>query len=362
MSDLENLLDSSSDEDYDSDIEIDCPNGDETDVEDIVEVESDIDEFIDDDDCRADNNEDYFNSKSGMKWYKNPPVDCTDINLSTSPKLKSGAENVESFEDAFFLFITKNMIKDICNYTNSNLQNAKKDFKIITEMELEAFIGILLASGKNRSRKVPFNELWKINCLTRHHYATAAMARDRFSFIFSNLRFDQKSTRDSRTQNSGDKLEAIKTIYHNFNEACTKYFDPSHVCIDERLAKYRGRCPFRVYMKSKPGRYGIKIWSAADGKTSYILNTQVYTGKINNAREINQGQRVVLDLVRPYFGSNLGVTCDNFFTSIPLAENLLEQKYISQVLYAQIKKKYRQNSVLPLLYLYFLVVMVIPIL
>jgi hypothetical protein len=47
---------------------------------------------------------------------------------------------------------------------------------------------------------------------------------------------------------------------------------------------------------------------------------------ISNQREINQGQRVVLDMVRPYFDSRRGVITDNFFTSIPLAQELFNQR------------------------------------
>jgi len=32
------------------------------------------------------------------------------------------------------------------------------------------------------------------------------------------------------------------------------------VCVDKQLALFRGRCPFKVYIPSKPGKYEIKIW------------------------------------------------------------------------------------------------------
>ena len=51
---------------------------------------------------------------------------------------------------------------------------------------------------------------------------------------------------------------------------------------------------------------------------------QVYTGKsLTGEREKNQGERVVLDLLEPLSGSGRGVTADNFFTGVPLAEKLL---------------------------------------
>lgn len=268
-----------------------------------------------------------FISKSGMEWKKRLPHGIDDVHIDTSsfPKVKNEVENINTFVESFNLFMSDDVVQFICDCTNKNLDDIEMGDKKITKCELYAFIGILLASGKNRSRKIPFSELWRVNSLCRHHYATAAMPRDRFSFIFSQLRFDDKSTRELRLQNSGDKMEAVKFVYTNFNDCCKKYIDPSHVTIDERLATFRGKCPFRVYMRSKPGRHGIKIWTAADPKTGYILNSQVYTGKVNNQRELNQGKRVTLELAEPYFNSHLGVTVDYFFTSIPLAKSLLEK-------------------------------------
>ena len=78
-----------------------------------------------------------------------------------------------------------------------------------------------------------------------------------------------------------------------------------------------------MYIKSKPGRYGIKLWAAADVETSYLLNIQPNTGKLSGNREINQAERVVTDLLTPFYGSGRGVTCDNFFTSLSLASKLL---------------------------------------
>jgi len=46
-------------------------------------------------------------------------------------------------------------------------------------------------------------------------------------------------------------------------------------------------------------------------------------GRENNIRQQNLGMNVVLELSRPYFGTNRGVTADNFFSGIALATELL---------------------------------------
>ncbi|XP_034390351.1 piggyBac transposable element-derived protein 4-like [Cyclopterus lumpus] len=88
---------------------------------------------------------------------------------------------------------------------------------------------------------------------------------------------------------------------------------------------FRGRCPFTQYIPSKPAKYGITIWAAWDATSSYAWNLQVYTGKADGGRpEKNQGMRVVLDMAQGLSGHN--ITCDNFFTSYKLGQELLKRK------------------------------------
>ncbi|KAG5881856.1 hypothetical protein JTB14_034135 [Gonioctena quinquepunctata] len=96
----------------------------------------------------------------------------------------------------------------------------------------------------------------------------------------------------------------------------------SHITVDEQLLGFRGRAPFRVYMKSKPDRYGMKLWDLCDAANDYTYNLQVYLGTQNNTVEKNQGERVVLDMVE-HLSDGYGITTDNFFTSKSLGDKLL---------------------------------------
>ncbi|KAG5868618.1 hypothetical protein JTB14_023217 [Gonioctena quinquepunctata] len=61
------------------------------------------------------------------------------------------------------------------------------------------------------------------------------------------------------------KLAAIRNIWDMFVDNCKKSFEPyEQITVDEQLVCFRGKCLFRQYIKYKPGRYGIKIWAAAD--------------------------------------------------------------------------------------------------
>lgn len=98
------------------------------------------------------------------------------------------------------------------------------------------------------------------------------------------------------------------------------------VTVDERLVAFRGRCRFKQYIPNKPAKYGIKLWTACDSKSSYAWNMQVYTGKSSSSvPEKNQGQRVVLEMTEGLQGHT--VVCDNFYTSYNLGKELLRKKH-----------------------------------
>lgn len=62
----------------------------------------------------------------------------------------------------------------------------------------------------------------------------------------------------------------------------------------------------------------------SDVGAGYAWRMQIYTGKQQGAPEKNQGQRVVLEMTEGLKG--VTVTCDNFFSSSALGEELLRRK------------------------------------
>lgn len=150
------------------------------------------------------------------------------------------------------------------------------------------------------------------------------MPRSRFKEIIRFLRFDNFQTRAERK--AANKLAPFQEVFDLFVTNCKQCYNPNaEMCIDEQLVPFKGRCPFRVYMKSKPDKYGIKIWALCDTKNSYACNLQIYIGKINNVPEKEQGKRVVKDLIS-HLGAGYGFTTDNFFTSLQLAKDLYDKK------------------------------------
>lgn len=84
------------------------------------------------------------------------------------------------------------------------------------------------------------------------------MSLSRFNMILKFLRFDDKQTCNDRHER--DKLAAFSEIWELFLTQCrTNYKIGMHATIDKQLVSFRGRCSFRIHIKDKPDKYGLKI-------------------------------------------------------------------------------------------------------
>lgn len=222
--------------------------------------------------------------------------------------------------DAFKIFINHQMVDMIVTHTNAEARRQVDDWEATDRDELYVFIGLLILAGVYRAKNEPISQLWSKT--DGRSIFGKSMSRDRFQKLQSYLRFDDRTTRIERR--ADDKLAPIRELIELFATKCRSSYKPGqNITIDEQLLSYRGRCPFKVYIPNKPGKYGIKIWIVADSQTNYCSNLQVYTGRNGPRREVGQASRVVLELTDYLTNSGRHLTGDNFFSSVPLVHALL---------------------------------------
>src|SRR5215510_5531487 len=174
------------------------------------------------------------------------------------------------------------------------------------------------------------------------------MSYNRFLFLLSAIRFDDKSTRNQRK--TTDKLAAIRFILDEF----VKNFKSTYcLCefftIGKMLVPFRGRCSFIQYVPNKPAKYGIKIFALCDAKTFFTGNLEVYCGKQpNGPYNFSSGPSdIVTRLTAHLKGTCRNLTTDNWYTSYPLAVSLLKDKI---TLVGTLKKNKKEIPVEFLLY------------
>ena len=136
------------------------------------------------------------------------------------------------------------------------------------------------------------------------------------------IRFDDRSSRRPR-----DKLSPIREISELINAKFKSSYNASpFITLDEQLLTFRGKCGFKMFIPSKPGKYGIKLWVLCDSTNSYYINAQVYLGKEGSSRKVRQSSRVVYELTDHLTGSGRHLTADFFFTDLTTVRTLLGRK------------------------------------
>lgn len=161
---------------------------------------------------------------------------------------------------------TNHKIADFCSKLVANRKEKFSYHRETNLNEIRAFIGLLYHSGLWKSNHVCAEKLWdKKNGMTIYR---CVMSYKRFCFLSANLRFDYQETRDRN-----DRFSPIRKIWEIFIENCQQNYKPSKECtVDEQLLSFRGRCIFRMYIKSKPDKYGLKIITLNDAETFYLVN------------------------------------------------------------------------------------------
>ena len=104
------------------------------------------------------------------------------------------------------------------------------------------------------------------------------MGSKRFSKLLQLLSFDDIDTREERRR--GDKFCHLRDIFMEVDGNLRSHFKPSEcLTLDESLVRFRGRCPFRMYMPSKPGKYDLLLRTVADANYRYMWKIWSYSGR-----------------------------------------------------------------------------------
>ena len=152
------------------------------------------------------------------------------------------------------------------------------------------------------------------------------MSRHSFSEIKRFIRFDKKSERVSRVKR--DRFIMISAVWDKFIENCQSCYIPGqNLTVDEQLFPTKARYPFTQYTASKPDKFGIKFWLIVDVDSKYLLNAFPYLGKDDfRPTNVSVSTHVVLKLAEPLLDDGRAITMGNYFTSISLAQRLLQRK------------------------------------
>ncbi|XP_055918547.1 piggyBac transposable element-derived protein 4-like [Eupeodes corollae] len=313
---------------------------------------SDLSEDEEEDEAEAEvieeNTSGYFYGKNRFKWARAPPARNARVrshNIIRLPGTTSRARPIdpynpkESFEKIFDVDIKNTILK----WTNIKMAALRIKYKSMdrfelrdcTEQELDAFLGLLIYSAVFKSNHEAVASL----------FATDGTGRDIFRLCMSSLRFytlllclrfnNPEDRNDRKKTDPGCIVTDIINIFNKNSQA--NYSIGANATIDEMLVGFRGRCAFKMYIPSKPNKYGLKMQCLADSKTHYALNTYLYCGKNSDGLTLTAEERkfpipvqACVRLCKPILNSNRNITTDNWYTSMELV-NIMKSKGLTVV-------------------------------
>ncbi|XP_025418685.1 piggyBac transposable element-derived protein 4-like [Sipha flava] len=120
-----------------------------------------------------------------------------------------------------------------------------------------------------------------------------------------------------------DRIYKVRDLIERLVKNYQSVMEPSeYMAIDESMVSFRGRLKFRQYIPGKAHKYGVKLFKICE-VNGYTHDVNDYAGK-NQVDGKGLACRVVLELSNPFLNSGRTIVTDNFYTSLPLANKLLE--------------------------------------
>ncbi|KAI4475495.1 hypothetical protein M0802_015132 [Mischocyttarus mexicanus] len=204
--------------------------------------------------------------------------------------------------ELYKLFLNDNILQLIIEETNkysiqcgfsANRRKHQLSWKPVTVNELKAFFAILLIMG------------------------IVQMPDIRLYWMENNI--------DNTTCSTEDPLNKINKIVAKIITTFKNVVKPGKtVVIDETMIPWRGSLRFRQYLKGKQHKYGIKVYKLCL-PNGYTYDLDIYAGKRMNSSTYGHGYDVVLKLMNGLLFEQRVLYTDSFYSSIPLAQSLLQK-------------------------------------
>ena len=229
--------------------------------------------------------------------------------------------------DIWSLLFTPDMVEHITNQTMLYASREKGDHNFyVTSDEIYKFLGIIIFSGYHH---VPSErDFWSTQPDLQVPFISREMSRNRYLKIKQYLHLA-----DNHNLEEGDKVAKVKPIYVAFNHNLKQFgLLHSKLAVDESMVPYKGLHSIRQYMKSKPIKFGYKLWAMC-GVDGYTYHLDIYCGKSEEAHgRFGLGGNVVLSMVDIANGmgeKDIEFFFDNYFSSNELLVHLSERKVLA---------------------------------
>ena len=190
----------------------------------------------------------------------------------------------------------------------------------LTVPEFKTWLGLLLSMGiVQKAGRIA--EYWSLHAATATPHFGLTMSARRFSQIMRFLHFvNNEDPTVDKSQKTFKIQHVVDYLCRRFREV---YVPEREVAIDETMLKAKGRFMCKQFVKIKPIKWGIKLFTLAESKTGYVLNILPYSGKRPDT-EYSKTTQTVLDVARYSLNKGHRFFMDNYYMSVELVKVLSE--------------------------------------
>uniref|UniRef100_A0A672HNV6 PiggyBac transposable element-derived protein domain-containing protein n=1 Tax=Salarias fasciatus TaxID=181472 RepID=A0A672HNV6_SALFA len=275
---------------------------------------------------------------SGERWNDVDVPDITPPQMVFKPSRTPGPQllTAENYTTAqlFQLFFTNQVLQTIVQNTNehgsAHYSTPSSPWTDINLQDMLCFIAMVIYMGFVKCTS--HTDYWRGGKLYSLPFPKRVMPRTKFLKIawalhLSNATMDAENEARRGTA-AFHRLGKIKPLYDDIREACKANYHPHReISIDERMVASKARIGLKQYMKSKPVRWGYKLFVLADSNTGYTWDFFVYEGKAKGNTGKGLSYESVMELLNTQLlGTGYKLYVDNFYTSTALFQDLLQMK------------------------------------
>ncbi|XP_067939871.1 piggyBac transposable element-derived protein 4-like [Watersipora subatra] len=306
---------------------------------------------------RADSHD--LTTSSATLWESVNDLDADSVTLNsftgTSGPVFNPVEDTEPVQyfDKFFAPLTESgqsLWKLIVIETNKYYQyylsqnhtikaNSKvKLWKDIDVKTMRAFIGILL--NMSLVRKHSFHSYWDT---THFPQATQVFRKtfklETFKLILHFFHVSDRNKEPKRRSPAHDQIYKFRPMFDHLNATWSQqYKPPCTISIDESIVGFKGHHNLVKYIRiKKHHQWGPKEYNLCDAKTCYCFRTLYHTSGMPTSVH-GQPYKVCETLMSGLFERNHHLVVDNYYTSVPLCEEMLKKGlYVTGIIQAKCK-------------------------
>lgn len=210
---------------------------------------------------------------------------------------------------------------------STRYMNQKGNAFVTDADEIKAFLGINLIMSYHKLPSI--RDYWSTEPDLHVSVVANVMPRKRFEFIRLALHFNNNDNMLPRSDPQFDRGFKIRPIIDHYNESFQAVMNPTkQQTIDEHMIKFKGKNSMKQYIKSKPIKWGFKMWCRCESKTGFLFEFDLYTGKKMD-QQVGLGEGIVLQLSQSLEDLGCEIYIDNFFNSPSLQLKLLKKKFFA---------------------------------